>query len=72
MNNGPFAVFPHPYGNRLHCAAAVGGAVTRLEIQMLAGETIWTMVPVFAPRAVGDDILPHILQTKVSLHGCVL
>ena len=37
MDDGPFAVLPYPYSNRLHHAAAVFRPVSRFIIQMLAG-----------------------------------
>jgi hypothetical protein len=51
----PFARFPHPYGNRLHNAAAVRRAVTRLIIQMQAGKTVRAVVAVVAACSAGGD-----------------
>ena len=50
MNNRPFPILSYPNGNGFHNPAAIGGTVSRFDIQMLAGQAIWTVISVFASR----------------------
>lgn len=51
MNNGPFTVFPNPYGDGFHNAAAVRIAVTGRNVQMKTAQAVWTVVAVAASGA---------------------
>ena len=44
MDDCPLAALAHPYGDRLHDAAAVGFPVAGLDVHMQAAQTVWTMV----------------------------
>ena len=51
VDDGPLAAPAHPYGHRLHDAAAVAGAVARLNVHMQAAQTVGAVVAVVAAGA---------------------
>ena len=53
VDDGPLAAFPHPDGHGLHGAAAVGGPVAGLVIQMDTGEAVGAVIPVLGCRRPG-------------------
>ena len=53
VDDGPLTAFPHPYRHRLHGAAALGGPVTGLIVQMDAGQAVGAVVAVVAPGPLG-------------------
>ena len=69
VDDGPFTVFPHPYSNRFHSAAAASRAVAGFHVQVLAGKAIGAMVPVPASGAAGDNGFPAYLTDEGFLAG---
>jgi len=54
MNDGPLSVLPHPDSDGLHDAATMGRAVSRLYVQMLAGEAIGAVISMSTACAVWE------------------
>ena len=64
MDQSPLAVLSDPHGNRFHDAAAIRRPVARLNVQMLAGQAIGTVVAMRAARALRRDGAPADLADK--------
>lgn len=67
----PLAVFSNPYCHRLHIAAAVRSAVSRLDIHMQACQTVRAVVSVLTARAVRDYLPPANLTYKAFIAGMI-
>ena len=55
MNNRPLAAFAHPNGNRFHDATAIRFAISRLDVQVDAVQTVGAMVAMFGSGAGAND-----------------
>lgn len=66
MDDGPFAAFAHPNGNRFHDASTVRLAISGLDVQMHAVQTVGAMVSMLGSGARADNQHSAVSTVKPS------